>query len=651
MKKMSKKNKVGKNKPYMYSTDELARDTAFWLARDFANVDPSFTKHPFYQRSAFMPELHRDQHPLGYWGTASSVARFKRQYQLASLLKKYTFDSDVITPEARKAATIDKFLAHQMFLAGPRKEYRVTTKLVLREARKIIQEILGDPDMEEIRSHYKFGQRSSIGCPLADAFIDVKLCERVAFSSNWLSLKEFCKDIENDHVLKEHLTNAGLRAEDGELFPSMVESLIYHAVPKSYKIDRGITPLALLTLYLSYGTGGVVTERLKRYGIDIHRQQFRHKAWIRKYSRNRKYCTTDLTSASDSITLLLLMWLLPRKWLKIVKTFISRQMEIPGVGLVNVASVLPMGNGATFPLETLIFYALLKGIQKLTGINGRISVYGDDLIYRTDMHKYVVGVFGDLGILLNNDKTFTDAYFRESCGSDYFHGIDVRPAFFPAVASSQTRTQYCSTIYRLINNLLARWDKTEIARTLEYLLNCIRFTGLDIFCVPKEWTAAWGKPIAERSYPSDSGIQCDDPLEFARQVPSDGYSPIARIFENGVNTSCFLGLRTSANRRKVVTLLPYYWLSLKHSASESSNPDKPERFWESKQALNFLLSRDKRSELEWRISVRTRWFNCKGKRVKKVVKRLKPHVPGRDMTTKVGVAQVYDWSSRTVLKI
>lgn len=620
--------------PTTYDVDQLARDTGFWLARDFANCDASFKAHPLYKRDKWTSVHRAPFKKLAYWGTFRQVARFKMHYQLEMLFKKYTFASDDVSPQQREDNTVNKYMEHQRELLSPREPYKTLTFRVLQGARKVIKELLGDPDEEEIRQFQRFGQKSSIGSPLARSFVDLKLCERAPFSSNWLSAQAFREYLKSDTLLAEHMTNAGLY--DGvNIFPVLEESLTYIPVPKTYKIDRGITPLTLLALFRSFGIGGVIEDRLKGVGINIKRQQVRHRRWICKYSRVRDHVTADLSSASDCLTIELLSWLFPRKWLILIKEIISRKTEVPGHGLVTVASVMPMGNGATFPIETLVFYALLRSLGNLTGISGNYSVYGDDLIYPTPLHKYVAVVFADLSLKLNSDKTFTDAHFRESCGSDYYHGIDVRPAFFPVSARFVTRVQYAQLCYKMINKLLYRWDATAVRLTVEYLLDEIRFTGLEIYRVPRDYSA-------------DSGIQTDDPRVFELVFPSDGYSRINRVPNYGCVVNSFKAFKPSTGRRHVVAILPYYWQTLKHNASrELRRPD----FWETKVALKNLTALDSAAELTWTTHRWTRTFRRKdGSRMTRVSTKYKGWSSTREAHTKVGVVSVFDWSSRSVPK-
>jgi len=74
-----------------------------------------------------------------------------------------------------------------------------------------------------------------------------------------------------------------------------------------------------------------------------------------------------------------------------------------------------MGNGFTFPLETLIFWALTRAV---CGSTATVSAYGDDIICPSDRAEDVIAVLTEVGFSVNLEKSFWNGPFRESCGSD-----------------------------------------------------------------------------------------------------------------------------------------------------------------------------------------------------------------------------------------
>jgi len=137
--------------------------------------------------------------------------------------------------------------------------------------------------------------------------------------------------------------------------------------------------------------------------------------------------------------------------------------------------VSTMGNGFTFPLQTIIFSAVVLACLQWRGIPSSStraselwSVFGDDIICPQACASDVVGILTLLGFKVNQDKSFVEGPFRESCGSDFFMGSDIRGVYVKTLRTPEAR-------YSVIN-LLARFStKTGIRlrKTIRYLLNTV----------------------------------------------------------------------------------------------------------------------------------------------------------------------------------
>jgi hypothetical protein len=95
-----------------------------------------------------------------------------------------------------------------------------------------------------------------------------------------------------------------------------------------------------------------------------------------------------------------------------------------------------MGSALTFPIEAMVFTtAVFMGIEKSLGTQltkkdirsfyGRVRVYGDDIIVPVDHVHSVISSLESLGLKVNTGKSFWNGKFRESCGGDYYDGVDV----------------------------------------------------------------------------------------------------------------------------------------------------------------------------------------------------------------------------------
>lgn len=195
-------------------------------------------------------------------------------------------------------------------------------------------------------------------------------------------------------------------------------------VPKDAKTFRTIVVEPALNGFLQAGYGDFIAERLRRVGIDI-RDQSRNQQLAKEASLSGALATLDLSSASDTIATELVYHLLPYDWALALDRARTSCVAYKG-SLLKLQKFSSMGNGFTFPLETLIFWALAKS----TAIRGgTVSVYGDDIILPTADVELFSRVLRSCGFLLNDAKSFSSGQFRESCGHDYFSGIDIRPFY------------------------------------------------------------------------------------------------------------------------------------------------------------------------------------------------------------------------------
>jgi len=156
---------------------------------------------------------------------------------------------------------------------------------------------------------------------------------------------------------------------------------------------------------------------------------------------------------------------------------------------VELNMISTMGNGFTFPLQTIIFASITEAcynafgwaprkrvsraksrsssvgtftsdttgaspIQSLRDLQNRSSlqygVFGDDIICKKGIYNLLVNVLSDLGMRVNMTKSFSEGPFRESCGQDWLHGLPVRPVYVVELTTIQDR-------FSLINRLI-RWS-------------------------------------------------------------------------------------------------------------------------------------------------------------------------------------------------
>lgn len=217
-------------------------------------------------------------------------------------------------------------------------------------------------------------------------------------------------------------------------------------VPKNAKTERTIAVEPHVNAFLQRGIGIVMRDLLKSRGIDL-RSQERNQYLAKKGSRSGSLATLDLKGASDTISLSLVEMMLPRDWFLLLMSCRSSHYR-NGNEWSRYHKFSSMGNGYTFELETLIFATLAFSTCNFLGLpTTDISVYGDDVVIPVEAVSLYEEVLETCGFTVNRSKSFSSGPFRESCGKDFFRGINVRPFFV------RRELRSLEAIYSVANNL------------------------------------------------------------------------------------------------------------------------------------------------------------------------------------------------------
>lgn len=538
----------------LISADEMMRKLAQSLILDFQENlgDPSFCSRllPEYRNGA-VEGIRQGEPTVDY--TLDDPARFKAVYQMASIVKRYRFETDLHSDSDLELKAIASFRDTQNRLATLDLDTVPTsTHRVLDIAASYIAKVLGKYDDEECRALCRFGKRASVGIPARKASEAARW--ELPISGSLEQITWFDSEMSQVDDVQEYWCRQ-LDSDPNRSNYQVTSSLKLTLVPKTFKSLRSIMPNTTIGSYMSFGLGEIMRKRLRREGYDIRRLQMRHRSLAQSASKHNLLVTADLSSASDSISVALVNRLFPADWCEILHRSRIGTVNLPDGSSVESKTFCTMGIGYTFPLQTLVFLALLKAIERTMfhPLDRRtISVYGDDLIYSSRMHDEVLFQFGQVGFVINVDKTFCDGSFRESCGGDYFRGVDVRP-FQPRNGSAFVgKRAYEAMLYKYINGLLMRWDEHEIGITLNYLVT--------------ELEKVTGKAkIVPDQFPDDSGIKCPS-LSYWDFLQ---YANVAQPKHLGSGLYRFAYLRLLSEKRKEARHEPYLWLALRGSDRSS----------------------------------------------------------------------------------
>lgn len=203
-------------------------------------------------------------------------------------------------------------------------------------------------------------------------------------------------------------------------------------VPKTALTMRSIAVEPTLNTFLQKGVDQILRRALLRVGLDLGNQEKNQRMAFQgslEWDSEDPYCTIDLSSASDTISIMTVRDLLPEEWFWVLDDLRSRYRE-SGKGVVMYEKFVTMGNGFCFPLQTLIFSSLVVAAYAAAGLAPDFRVYGDDIIVRRSVFDKVMELLKFYGFVANKRKTFSVGPFRESCGGDFHKGTNVRPIVF-----------------------------------------------------------------------------------------------------------------------------------------------------------------------------------------------------------------------------
>lgn len=357
------------------------------------------------------------------------AASFNRDYQLVSLLRKSAF---LKTGIDRKGQAIKKWCAaetrcgdfndwitNQIYGTEPDAEFLS----FLNRMRGFIARMLGKaPKISQL--DFRFGPGAT------------QLVKRGITLPKKYSKRICCTPSLVDHVHDI----VGFHWNPSELYVVDGNSLSF--VPKDARTDRSICIEPDLNIYVQLGIGKWLRQRCRRY-FDLDTQADRNRSMVAR--AQGRYATIDLSSASDTISSSLVFQLFSEDWYDLLDMARCRYTVIDGQRYEN-QKFSSMGNGFTFELETLIFYAVCR----VEGVAAEdASVFGDDIIVPQHDAQRIMSRLEQLGFTVNREKTFVSGPFFESCGHDYFNGAFVRPFFWKDLADPVDVIKMCNDVSRL----------------------------------------------------------------------------------------------------------------------------------------------------------------------------------------------------------
>lgn len=195
-----------------------------------------------------------------------------------------------------------------------------------------------------------------------------------------------------------------------------------------------------------------------------------------------QFATIDLSAASDTLSTSFVASLfsgMPELW-AMLRDARPRSFQLPSGEVYELNIFGLMGNAYTFPVQTMVFTAILAEArdllphvvahfkvrrrtlpdqlsgcddeQKLNAVmRAPYRVYGDDMVAHRAVAYVAIWLLKVYGFDVNAAKTFTSGSYRESCGGEFVEGYDVTPLKLPRAFLSE-------------NDVTIKVDKAQVVR-------------------------------------------------------------------------------------------------------------------------------------------------------------------------------------------
>jgi hypothetical protein len=382
-----------------------------------------------------------------------SAAEHFAANQLVALISKYPMPDGLWGLDDPETTAKVKYAAAEKQCALTNKRFRTLKRRYskyteyLQYMRRWILSVIGEtPNMQEVYRECDFSSGASMGVhgnatnlyrklfasgwTVGPCAIDISLA---ALCSNEQILLSFMDEVNGFICFDIEAARSRMRAKCNVVSCNKVSF-----VPKTAKTHRAIAIEPLLNSYVQKGVDCVLRKKLRDVGYDLG-DQSRNSYLAMIGSRDGVLSTVDLASASDTVSIEVIRYLLPLDWFVLLNRLRSSSYELDG-NVHLYEKFTSMGNGFCFPLETLVFAAAVRASIYFSNSDVKMhGVYGDDLIVPKTAFRALRSILGYCGFKVNSEKTFYEGPFRESCGADWYLGQDVRPVYMDYCLSDDIR--------------------------------------------------------------------------------------------------------------------------------------------------------------------------------------------------------------------
>jgi hypothetical protein len=387
-------------------------------------------------------------------------AEFDLDYQIAVFFKAYPglfldIDKEAAAYKKWESTEVSCRKVNQYFRQrweGKAKHLSFPVEEIYHLARRKITSVLGTVkagDLDVIRSGCRHGPGGDLSLPKRNASAYGKYLTTGDITESALRIYD---------VLFSNDGNASSGDLGSQIFVDLANNALVVSdsrlafVTKTSLVDRTIEINPRWNVFVQLGIGHLLDKRLLRCGVDL-KDQSRNQEGAR-IARDEGLSTLDLSSASDSIAKNLvadLFQFADPLWWDLINGTRCQSTMYKGKS-IRLEKISSNGNGYTFPLESLIFFAFAHATCRFLRLDARaVRVYGDDIIVPRAAFSQLVEVLEAFGFTVNTKKSFANGDFFESCGSDWYCGREVRPFFIK---------KNVATLDRLftLHNQIVKWS-------------------------------------------------------------------------------------------------------------------------------------------------------------------------------------------------
>nr|UJQ85877.1 MAG: hypothetical protein 3 [Leviviridae sp.] len=251
----------------------------------------------------------------------------------------------------------------------------------------------------------------------------------------------FPSDYHTTHDFSTGIDDIEFHGESDELPVRVVQ------VPKTLKTPRTISVEPSYMMLMQQSIAKPLMDYLEGRFFPFKSIRFSDQSENRRLARvgsvDRSLGTIDLSDASDLVSNNLVVHTFRGvcpTFLEFIQACRSTRAQMPDKTILKLNKFASQGSALCFPIEAMVFFTIIlysmvkqsgrvPSRQLLMSLAADVAVYGDDIIVPA---KMVPGVEEDLesfGLKVNRNKSYHKGFFRESCGGDYYKGVDVTPTY------------------------------------------------------------------------------------------------------------------------------------------------------------------------------------------------------------------------------